>query len=250
MIRVAICDDEVSSLELLYAQVANYLKAQEGVEFLVRRFQSVYDLLECLERPELYFDLYLLDVIMPMYSGIEVGKMIRKRDDYATIIYTTSSDRFALEASSTAPLQYMIKPIEPEAIAKVLDKALNRIDRPASKNLLIKRKEGYFNVGIHRIEYVEYLNHALAFHLGDGSTVMSRVIQESFSAVVESALTDPRFIKPHASFVVNMDHVAGINQREFEMISGAIVPISKRVYSDVKQRFIDYVSAFHDGVVI
>ncbi len=240
VIRVAICDDDILSLELLYELVQAYLSKQPQSEFLIRRFHSPYDLLECVENPNLQFHIYFLDVVMPIFSGIEVGRIIRKSDDFAAIIYTTSSSDHALEAISTEALQYLVKPIEPDALHAALDTALRRLEQSAGKNVLIKRKDGLTNIAMHQIEYVEYRDHALSFALRDGEMVPSRTIQQSFGWVADNVLNDPRFLKPHSSFIVNMDYVATLNAKEFVMASGTLIPISKRVYAAVRQQYIDY----------
>lgn len=250
MIRIAICDDDITSLELLYHLVCAYLREKTQEEFMVRRFQSVYDLLECLESPNLSFHIYFLDIIMPMYNGIEVARMIRENDEYAVIVYTTSSSEYAMDALSTAPQQYLLKPIELRKLQETLDSACRKVERLGSKNMLIKRKDGLANVGLHQIEYIEYRDHALTFYLTNGKTIPSRVIHESFSWVVDNVLNDPRFIKPHASYVINMDHVQSMNGKDFEMNSGAWIPISKRIYTQVKQQFVGYMMEKNGAMVL
>lgn len=250
MIRIAICDHDVASLESVYSMVMEHLHVTCRDEFHVRRFHSVYDLLECLENPTLNFNVYILEINMPMYTGIEVGKMIRKNDEYADIIYMASSGGYALDASETAPLKYLVKPVQEQQLVGALEGASRKLVAMSKKNLLIKRKDGLSNISMHQIEYIEYRNHALTFHLTDGGAIDSRVMQESFSTVFDSSLTDARFLKPHQSYAVNMDHVRSMNAKEFEMSSGAMVPISKRIYKDVHKQFIDYTVAENDAVII
>ncbi len=251
MIRIAICDDDISSLELTHHQVTEYLSERAPEEeLLIRRFHSPYDLLECLENPNLCFNVYIMDIIMPMYTGIELGRIIRRNDEYAVIIYTTGSGEHALDAADTSPLAYIVKPIELKKLHETLDAALRRIGQTTTRNVLIKRKDGLANIGLHQIEYVEYRDHTLIFQLVDGRTIPSRVIQESFSWVVENTLNDPRFLKPHASYAINMDHVAGMSSTEFQMSTGMKIPISKRVYTQVKQAFIDYMVEKNGAIVI
>ena len=251
LIRIAICDDDVMSLDLLHHLTSEHIAKHPRIgETEILRFQSPYDLLDCMENPNRRFDIYLLDIVMPDYTGIELARMIRKNDEYAMIIYATASAEFALDAAGTSPLQYLVKPIEPDKLYDALDAALRRIDQMQQRNVLIKCKGCVMNIGLHQIEYVEYREHALVFHLNDGREVSSRIIQESFSSIAENTLHDPRFLKPHASYVVNMDYVAGVNASSFEMLSGASVPISKRIYSSAKQQFVDYVKGKTDTIII
>jgi DNA-binding LytR/AlgR family response regulator len=63
----------------------------------------------------------------------------------------------------------------------------------------------------------------------------------SFSEYVENYLQERRFIKSHYAYIVNMDHVLLLRRYSFYMNNGEIVPISKRVYNDVKKHYIDYI---------
>ncbi len=250
MIRIAICDSQIESLERVHQLVVNHLKLTAKDEFLVRRFQSVYDLLECLESPHLYFDIYLLEVETPICGGIEVGQLIRKNDEYAGILYMAQSADFALAASDTSPLRYLIKPLHETELTEALDSAYRKVAPMQSKNLLIKRRDGLSNIALHQIEYIEYRDHALTFHLRDGQAVEGRTMNESFSQIMEKSLTDARFIKPHASFAVNMDLVRSMNAKEFEMDSGVVIPISKRMVKEVRERFLAYSIEENGAIVI
>ena len=53
-------------------------------------FDSSYDLLEALEKSGGY-DLYLLDIIMPHMSGIELAKKIRERGERSKLLFLTTS---------------------------------------------------------------------------------------------------------------------------------------------------------------
>lgn len=250
MIRIAVCDDDIISLEMLYFLINNYMDAQTDEEFNVRMFHSANDLIECLENPNRSFNIYFLDIIMPMFNGIEVGQMIRRNDEYSVIIYTTASSDYALDASATSPLKYLLKPIQPDQLKLVLDSALRYLGQMRAKNLLIKRKDGLSNIMLHQIEYVEYQEHALTFYLKGGKAISSRVVHESFSEIVKTALNDPRFIRPHESYVVNMDLVRSLNSNDFQMDSGALIPISKRVYPKIKQQFISYMLEKKDATIL
>lgn len=250
MIRIAICDDDIPSLERVYGLLTDHLRSTWRDDFLVRRFHSLYDLMECLENPNLYFNIYYLEIEMPVYSGIEAGRIIRQNDEFASIIYMTVSPSFALDAAATAPLQYLMKPVAPRQLLETVDSACRRLRQAQGKNLLIKRKDGITNVAMHQIEYIEYQDHALAFHLQDGRVVDSRTLHESFSEIAERSLADSRFLRPHQSFVINMDHVSSVSAKEFAMDSGAMIPISKRLSKEVRERFMDYATRENGSMVI
>lgn len=112
-------------------------------------------------------------------------------------------------------------------------------------SLIIKLRDGLASVRLGQIEYVAYRDHALTFVLTDGRTVRSRILKGSFARVADESLSDERFVRPHESFVVNMDHVSAMTANEFEMQSGETVPISKRAYQRVREDFVRYMVGDH-----
>ena len=129
MIRIAICDDDIPTLESVYTLVKAYADAHPEIEFLIRRFHSVYDLLECLENRERNFHVYLLDILMPLLNGIELGVQIRKNDMHAAIIYLTTSPEYALDSFQVSPSTYLIKPVEKDSLFTALDRCCGQIQR-------------------------------------------------------------------------------------------------------------------------
>lgn len=240
MIRIAICDDDIRELEHMYALATRYAKAHGESAFFVRRFHSSYDLLECIESPERRFNIYLLDIVMPMFDGLEVGGQIRRVDRQAVIVYVSSSEEYALKSFDMTPLQYLVKPVEYSRFEGVLSAACGRIAQAQEAAALVRVKEGLCNIRFHQILFLEYSNHAVLFHLTGGKTLYSTAIRESFAEYAEKYLADARFIRPHVSFVVNMDHVSALAEGAFTMIDGQKVPVSKRVLAATKKRFIDY----------
>lgn len=67
-------------------------------------------------------DVCFLDIQMPRLSGFEV---LAQLPSQPVVIFTTAYDRYALQAFQVNTVDYLLKPIEPEA----LDRALNKIER-------------------------------------------------------------------------------------------------------------------------
>lgn len=241
MIRIAICDNDILELQKIYGLVREYAQIHSGTDFEIRRFHSVFDLLECLENPDRWFNIYIFYIIMPIYNGIELGQFIRKSDEDAVIIYVTTSSDYALDSFSAMPLNYLLKPLHSDVFFQNMDRVVRQLQESQGNTVLIKHRDGILHVFMHQIEHVEYQNHMLIFHLRSGERIESRVMRESFSSYIERTLDDRRFIKPHAAFAVNMDCVQEITNTAFQMTSGTRIPISKRVYPHVKKIYLSYV---------
>ncbi len=106
MLRIAICDDQPRELEVISEYITEYLDAHT-VEAGVKEFSHPDKLLTTIETESFHF--YILDIVMPMVSGLELGKAIRRFDRNAQIIYTTTEPQFALQAYAASPINYLVK---------------------------------------------------------------------------------------------------------------------------------------------
>ena len=56
----------------------------------------------------------------------------------------------------------------------------------------------------------------------------------------ELLLADKRFVKCHKSYIVNMQYVASITGKDFVLDEDVCVPISRKMYPQVKDTYFDY----------
>ena len=239
MIRIAICDDNPQELEIIHDMVQDFMKENPDTDLSVRCFHSACDLLAAIQNGG-SFHVYLLDIVMPRINGIDVGESIRKTDELAIIIYLTSSQDYALESFSVFPFQYLLKPIPGSALFEVLKKAILKINVEKAQFLSVKTQEGIFAVRFHQILYVEYCNHRLVFHLLDGSTLVSVSSREPFDQRASELLKDSRFVRPHVSYVINMQHVHTISANKFMMTNETSVPISQNSFTMTKRQYMEF----------
>ena len=68
------------------------------------------------ERPDVVF----LDVRMPQRDGLETAQILSSHADPPLVVFVTAYDQYAVEAFSAAAVDYLLKPIERERLARVL----------------------------------------------------------------------------------------------------------------------------------
>jgi DNA-binding LytR/AlgR family response regulator len=239
MLKIAICDDNRQELDTTWSMVMDFSKARPETDFSVRRFQSSFELLDCVEAAG-SFHLYLLDIIMPVLNGIDIGAIIRQKDENAIIIYLTSSADYAVKSYKVFAFQYLMKPVAQEELFATLDKALTKMDQQTAKSIAVKTRDGITSLRLHRVVFVEYASHSLLFHLSDQSVIKSVTSREPFDTTACELLKDPRFIRPHVSFVVNMSFINSISGSCFVLTDGFQVSISRSNYADAKKSYIDF----------
>lgn len=126
MYRIAICDDEKSTC----GELENYIKHYCGSHFKqaeIGVFYSGEALCEYLKRNE-YFELLFLDIELPSINGVDVGQFIRKTlgNEYMDIVYISSKENYAMQLFQYRPLDFLIKPITPETIERILNAFVKR----------------------------------------------------------------------------------------------------------------------------
>lgn len=93
MIQIALCDDNLEELLNMTRLVDEY-KIEKLIKCDYKTFHNGFDLIETLESGN-RFDIYCLDIIMPMFTGIDIAKKIRTFDKNAIILFFSSSAEFA-----------------------------------------------------------------------------------------------------------------------------------------------------------
>lgn len=239
MMRIAICDDISHELQSLVALTHEYLSIG-GVDAEVVAFSHPDALLTAIESQS--FHLYLLDIVMPMVSGLELGKEIRRIDREAQIIYATTEPQFALQAYAANPVSYLIKPVDKRRLFDVLALAVAKADLAEEQTFAVKTADGLRVIRLSSIACCEYRSHAAVFSIANGEQLPSRTFRESFGEYCAALLQDRRFLQCHAAFVINMRHVERFAKDGFT-IGGKIVPIASTRYSAVRDAYMDYLTA-------
>ncbi len=90
-------------------------------------------------------DIVILDIDMPLMSGIEVAKEIRKSDTITPIIITTSfNDKEHLhKAISLMLIEYLIKPVQFDTVQKALNDCVEYLKKQGQLVIKIDEKTTY-----------------------------------------------------------------------------------------------------------
>ncbi|MDD4844370.1 MAG: LytTR family DNA-binding domain-containing protein [Anaerotignum sp.] len=235
MLKIAICDDNISDLSNTVSIIGDYQALQRDknkIQFTA--FQSAVDLIAAIESGHQY-NLILLDILMPFMTGMDAAKEIRQFNQDVKIIFMTSSPEFAVESYSVDAYYYALKPIWKEKLFILLDKVISETEIQLGASFLIKSKTGLTRIYIKRLEFAEIIGRTILYHLVDGS-VLEAI--GSMSELEKELLSTPSFIKTHRSYIINMEHIDTISQREVIMQSLAVVPLAKASYRTVKSAYI------------
>ncbi|PFS67411.1 response regulator receiver protein [Bacillus cereus] len=109
MWRIVIIEDEKPILDL-----HNHLLTKHGGFQIIDTFQSPLEAINML--PDYTLDAILLDIEMPKMTGIELAKKLVDDGIDVPIIFSTAYPNYALEAFRVQALDYILKPLTPNAV--------------------------------------------------------------------------------------------------------------------------------------
>jgi len=233
MLNIAICDDDVDELALI-SKVLNKYKELRKASLKYTLCSNPIELLETMR--ERRYDVLLLDIIMPGINGIKTACEIREYDQNVKIIFLTSSPEFAVDSYSVNAYYYLLKPVSETKLFPILDRLFTEV-RQNEPSLLVKSSSGITRIIYHNLEYLEVMNKKLYFHLSDGNI---KEVHGSLSDYEGHLLCRRDFVKIHRSYIVNMENIQAINPGMITTASGQVIPISRLLYPQVRETYMNY----------
>jgi DNA-binding LytR/AlgR family response regulator len=241
MLNIAICDDCPTQLDVILAHLDNYQKVRTDIKLCCESFKSGKEIIAKLDKGG-FFELYLLDILMPEQDGIELAQEIRARDADAYIIFLTASPDYALHAFEVSATQYILKPFDENKLFPVLDKIISVMQPEDERHLILSTTDKIVKIPFSSIICVELSSRSMFVYLTDGNVMKSKTIRSTFAEAAAPLLADPRFICPHKSFALNMMWVEELNNSEFIMKHGLKVPIPRYRYAEAKTAYFAWLS--------
>lgn len=235
MIKIAFCDDDLSTLKELNALLAQY-RIERNRDIAYTAFQSPLELLANIEKG-IRFDVLFLDVIMPGEDGINVAKEIRHYDNNIKIIFLTSSTEFAVQSYSVGAYFYQIKPLNTESFFQLMDSVIGDCKKLQQSSLILQYKSSISRIDLDKLEYCEVIGRTLSFHMVNGSVMKST---GSLNDLCSKLTPYENFLRLHRSFLINMEYIRNISYKAVTMDSHAEIPIPHGKCSEIKKLYLEY----------
>lgn len=234
MITVAILDDNAAEAERI-RELAHRFFSSQARPAAVQAFTDPFGLLELADKSG-GFDLYLLDILMPHMSGIELAEKLRERRERCEIVFLTSSREYGAEAFGVSAAGYLLKPVAEKPFFELCGRLLQKISAAAHPPLLVKTAGGMRRVAVEDIVLIESFNHRREVRLAGGEKLETPVTLARFAEMLKDC---PAFYAPHRAYIVNLDYVSGLRGSDI-LIGGVTVPIAKGALPKFKTYFFQY----------
>lgn len=236
MLHIALCDDNIDELSNM-VQLIDLYRASKNFNCEYAVFPNGFELVSAIEKGK-RFDIYCLDIMMPGFTGIDAAKEIRTFDKTAPILFFTSSPEFALESYSVKAINYVLKPVSKEKLFFTFDELLEHIKAKDEEDaVIVKSNEGIQKILIPNLAFAEVIGRNVLYHLRSGKVIECT---EPFSSVCDSLLKYGCFVKPHRSYLVNLQYVDTIENHQMTLQTLSSVPIAQGKAKEIKQRYLNY----------
>jgi len=165
--------------------------------------------------------------------GMEAAHRLRRAHYSGELVFCSAGAEFAVEGYEVGACGYLLKPFHPERLSRLVNR-LSKTHRDGY--LVIRQQRAIVRLAYHSILYIESCNTRCHIHVAEGAcyTVYRRLDD------LERELDDPRFIRSHQSYLVNMDHVMRADDC-FEMTNGAKVAIRRRDHRRIREYYESYI---------
>jgi len=239
VLKLALCDDEIGHRSVLEKLLRDYLGRDDAPAGRLSVFSRGQDLLAEAEENG-GFDIYILDVVMPEVSGVELGKRLRAMGCGGAIVYLSVSAEYALDSYQAQAFYYLLKPVEPARLYDVLDQAVVALEKQKASCVTVKTRQSLRLLRLDNILYAELANRSVHYHMADGEQVDSVTVRRSFQEETARLLEDDRFYLCGASFVVNLHYVTEVEKGFLRLDGGRRVPLARGSFAAAQRRWSDY----------
>lgn len=241
MLKILIVDDE----RLARVELKRLLGKIDGVE-VVAEAKNAKQALEVLKTDEI--ELAFLDIQMPEISGLELAAEIGSNTQF---VFCTAFSEHALDAFSLNAVDYIVKPVNPERLAKTIERVRElrqqtTSDSPApataylpdSHGILLKFGQSSRIVRLQEIERFESVGNHAAVYTSNGKSFIHCSLSK-----IEARLDPSIFFKASRSDIIRVDSIVEIQSAMTSgcllaiMTSGAEIEVSRRQASALKQVF-------------
>jgi DNA-binding LytR/AlgR family response regulator len=153
-------------------------------------------------------DVVFLDIEMPGVTGLAAAPLMRERADPPAVVFVTAHAEYAVDAFAVEAFDYLLKPVDPERLARVLERLRDRSREHALpvEKIPVVAAGGSELLDVGQVHYIQADGDYSRVHTYDRSYLSTASLGE-----LEERL-GPRFARVHRSYLVNLAKVAAVRR--------------------------------------
>ncbi|WP_287932583.1 LytTR family DNA-binding domain-containing protein [Arthrobacter sp.] len=231
MINVLVADDELPAVEELA-----YLLGRDPRIGTIHRASGGTSALEILAAEDI--DAAFLDIHMPGLNGLELARVIGRSPRPPVVVFVTADDDRALEAFDLAAVDYLLKPVSTERLAKTVGRVAELVAQPsaAEEVEMITVDQGGISriIRLDEVRFVQAQGDYARLHTAEASYLVRVALSD-----LEQRWQDSGFLRIHRSYLVCMPFVTALklgSAKPTVSVSNADLPVSRRHLPALRER--------------
>jgi len=221
-VKVVIVDDEAPAR----SELRHLLGAHAGVE-VVGEAASAAEAAEVAAGCDAVF----LDIELAGASGLEAARLLSGDVDPPAVVFVTAHAEYAVDAFAVEAFDYLLKPVDPERLARVLARLAERRSTVREPRKIPVVAGGRTElIDQEQVRYVQAEGDYSRVHTYDRSYLSTASLRE-----LEAALPPERFVRIHRSYLVNLACVASVRRAGTDRLRLALDD-AQRTELDVARR--------------
>lgn len=228
MIKIAVCDDDLATT----VTMERLLRMYDSELFDIHVFTSSKKLKKSFDNDE--YDLLLLDIQMPDFSGIELAKFLRETNQQTLIIFLTSFEKYMPEVFSIRTFDYLLKPITKEKLFPVLNRLINYTEADEGRFIFT------FNKNLHSLKFREII-----YFEKNKKWVYIHTRNKIHKAIMSNAellnKLNNNFLQCHNSYILNTKYVCKLSSKLITLSDGESVielPIGRKFSDNIRKELL------------
>ncbi|HIT33070.1 MAG TPA: response regulator transcription factor [Candidatus Faecousia intestinigallinarum] len=227
-LKIAVCDDRKADAEYVAGLAAQW-GHQTGAAVQLEIFHSAEAFLFAYAQRQ-DVDILLLDVEMGAMDGVTLAKRLRRENETIQIVFITGYSDYISEGYEVAALHYLVKPVKPDKLFAVLDRAAEKL-RKNERTLTLKTAEGVVRLPVYQIRYAEVQGNYVTLH------AKTQVRLKMSLGELEKRLDD-RFYRVGRWAIVNLTCIRRVTKTDIYLQDGAAIPLPRGAYEGVNRAII------------
>lgn len=168
-------------------------------------------------------DLILLDIEMPDKTGLE---LLDELSYQPQIVFVTSNRDYAFEAFEYQVTDFVKKPVKVKRFMAAVDKAIKVQEgieayKKRSGDLYIRSEGRYIRLNINDIFFFENVGDYVRVKTETDAYIIHSTLKN-----IDRNLRDPRFLRIHRTYIINLDKIKDIKENTL-VIDKDVIPISR-----------------------
>jgi two-component system response regulator AlgR len=203
-LKTLIVDDEPLAIQRLQMVCA----AVGGIEVVGTALDGAAGLREA---GRLSPDLVLLDMTMPEADGLTVARALAGAENAPAVIFVTAHDSFAVEAFDLDAVDYVLKPVNADRLARAVARVAARRhggDKPRDPGLTefwVPYRSELLRIAASDVDRIAAERDYVRLHVGERSYLLLQTVTG-----LEERLDPAQFIRLHRSTIVRRDRITGL----------------------------------------